>query len=181
MNSTISINGKRGMHVKRLCKVMVMVAVLLILLTGCNQYDESFFSVRRKDVRFMDLKIGTVFWGGRDGYYEKLPQNYCIRVDLGEKACLFRFSDETVPLESFNSLPYDTAILEAHFIKGHYNDEYLLLCEEKEDDSLVYWSFRFSDETIESYTDIEQVYQRFPPSSIHWSSLCNTNAQTISK
>ena len=152
---------------KRLWKIIALLSALSFL-TGCIWFE---------GVSFSEVEIGKNFIHSRDGHCKKLPQNYCLYVDLGSVTQLLKVAEEKIDEVWDPSSEYNKHILERHFIKGYFNDEYLLLCEEKEDDSLVYWSLKFSDETIESYTDIEQVYKLFPASSIHWFVLCNTNAE----
>ena len=165
---------------KNIFKVWVFVLILSVLVTGCDWL---------KDVSYFDSEVGGNFGGSRDGYYKKLPHNYCFRVDLASKTYLFEYPDEDELAERTpGGLPYDETVLEGHFIKGFYTMERLALCEELEDDTLQYITFDFVSGEIQYHTDVKEVYERLQIDTdsaiewlqldlIDWFSLCNTNEE----
>ena len=131
---------------------------------------------------FSEVEVGQTFFLNRDGYHLKLPNNYCLGVLLGSTARLFKVPEELldVPFSGDNNHPevYNTpCILEGHYIKGYYNEKFVILCEEKEDGTLEYLSFDFYSEKIEYYTDIDKVYEIYGFDSNDWSLVCNTNEE----
>ena len=91
---------------------------------------------------------------------------------------MFKVPDEYVNIECGewdSSLGYDNIIIEGHFIKEFYTSEYLVLCEEKEDDSLEYVMFNFANEQIQHFSDLDKILKLINIDSIEWSTLCNTN------
>ena len=151
---------------KKVLMIVILLSVLSCFLGGCLLTNETVFG---------KVKVGYHFLWSLDGSYKKLPYNFCLEIDYGSVARLFRVDDEYVDREWDSTRHFDT-ILEGHFIKGYYDTEYLLLCEEKEDDSLLYWRFDFADETIRSYTDLDQLNE-IVDGATKWFPLCNTNEE----
>lgn len=155
---------------KRIIGVVIIMSVISFLFGKC-----SFF----KEVRFCDLEIGKNFYGNRDGHYKKLPNNYCLDVELKSTTRLFKIEDAFLDKVFDPYTQYDDIIMQAHYIKGYYNDSFLILCEERVDDSCIYWSFEFNTNNIESYESEDDVYELFGFNSEQWFSLCNTNAEIL--
>lgn len=156
-------------------KTIILLSVLTILLNGCYSLieDWSIFDPKTFDER----EIGEVFFGSRDGHYEKLPNNYCIRVDLGTEASLFKVPDEFISNQWDTSVGNYNIVLKGHFIKGYFTSQYYVLCEEKENGDVLYLTFDFSNEEVRYYEGTDEICKLLNVDSIPWSSLCNTNAQ----
>lgn len=146
---------------------MIILSFFSILFSGCD-----FFKVKT----FSEIEIGKTFWGSRDGYWEKFPQNYCMYVDLGSKTYLIRVDDENLYKED-STLTYESAILEGHFIKGFFTSDYLVLCEERDNDDIVFLSFSFADEQVQYYTGVDEMREVLNLELFEWSPLCNTNEE----
>lgn len=157
---------------KKLYILIVCLTLFLTLLLGC-----SFF----KEYKFGEIEIGELFLQSRDGYYEKLPCNFCLEVDLGSETALFKVEEEHFYEEWDSTWYYDSPIIKGHYIKCFYNDEYLVLCEEYENDELAYLTFEFASEQIVCYDTLEEIYELLSVDSIEWSSLCNTNKDIRAK
>lgn len=152
---------------KKAIEVMVILSIISALLSGCG-LDE---------VRFVNIKAGENFAGSRDGHFKKLPGNYCLEVNLKSNTRLFKVTDAFLDTTWDSSAKHDECILKGHYIKGFYNDIFLILCEEKDDNSCVYWSFDFLTQDIESYASETDVYNIYGFNSNQWFILCNTNAE----
>ena len=152
----------------KIIKGVIILSVLSILLSSCNIF---------KDINFGEVKIGENFMSSRDGYYKKLPYNYCLNVNLRSKAQLFKVDDKYIDTTWDFSLFYDCIILEGHFIKGFYDSKYLVLCEEKDDDTILYVSFNFLTGVVQNHTNIGEVYNLFENPPKQWFVLCNTNKE----
>ncbi len=153
---------------KKLFKTLIILQFLLFILVGC-----SFF----KPVVFNDLEVGKNFLISRDGYYKKLPSNYCINVELRKKASLFKVPDEQLNSEWNLSLNDSDVVVEGHFIKGFFTSEYLVLCEEKENDDVDYAVFSFGNGQLRYYKTPDEVYAFLDIDSVQWFTLCNTNRE----
>ena len=153
---------------KKLFKLLFLLLILPILFTSCE-----FFN----DVKFGEIEVGENFWSSRDGHYKKLPHNYCLNIVLRSKAYLFRVPIEYNNTEWDSSLCYDNIIIEGHFIKGFFDSEYLVLCEEQEKGNLIYIVFGFSDEQIQYYHALDDVYDLLNLYSFRWFDICNTNEE----
>lgn len=152
---------------KSIIGMAIIVSIISFLLSGCGF----------KEVCFNDIEVGQIFAGSRDGYYEKLPHNYCLDIDLRTTTRLFKVADEFLNTPWDSAVQHEEFILKGHYIKGYYNNDYLILCEEKPDDSCIYLSFDFFSNNVETYETEEEVYKLFDFDFEQWSALCNTNAQ----
>ena len=150
----------------RVIVIAVLVIFLVASLTSCQ-----FFSPKKKN--FSEYEIGEVFSSSRDGQCEKIHNNYCLYVDLGSTTKLFKVND--LKSEFYYTEYLEEILLEGHYIFCFYNNDFVVFCEEKPDDSRVYLSFEFSNHNVEYYEDIETVYTKFG-NDIEWGSLCNNNA-----
>lgn len=155
--------------------IMVTFIALVMVLRNCD-FEIPF--IKENEMRFDDIEIGEVFTYSRDGFCEKVANNYYLWVDLGSFTSLAKISDEHLNDEwSGGSYVWDDIILKENYIKGYFNDTHLVLCEEKLDFSLVYLSFEFSSEKVVFYEDEESVLTTFGFESTQWHSLCNTFEQ----
>lgn len=130
---------------------------------------------------FEEIEIGKVYSIKRNGFCKKVNKNYFLGVTINYSTALFRVPDEmlnlSVSTDWFITLDdKDKNVLKAHYIKGWYNEDYLVLCEEKEDDSLEYLSFEFSTGVVKYYKTESEVYELFDFDSQKWFGLCKTNA-----
>ena len=155
---------------KKLFCIINILLFLSITLGGCE-----FF----KDVKFSELEVGETFDMSRDGYFKKLPHNYCLDVILGSKAWLFKVPDQKLDVEGGYWFGYENYILKGHFIKGYYNSEWLVLCKEDKNDELEYLAFNFSSEKVQRNMELNQVCELLNVDSIDWFPICNTNEQRI--
>lgn len=101
--------------------MVIIISIVSFLLSGCG------FG----EVHFADIEEGRNFNGSRDGHYKKLPHNYCLDVDLGSTTRLFKVADEFLNTRWDSAAQHDEIILKGHYIKGYYNQYFLVLCEEK--------------------------------------------------
>lgn len=92
---------------------------------------------------------------------------------------LFKVADEFLNTPWSSSEQHDEYILKGHFIKGFYSDNILILCEEKSDNSLVFYIFDFYSQNIESNISEKDVYEVYGFNSTQWFALCNTNAEIL--
>ena len=157
---------------------MFVIPLVFFLLLGiiCNS-----FSFKSKS--FSEIEIGERFGLNRDGYEMKIADNYCLCVDLGSVTKLIKVPDNRLDTDFYgdeNNRPLylEKAILEGHYIEGYYNDEYLVLWEEKETEN-SFLSFNFQTKQIDHYENVESVYEKFGFSDDDWFSLCNTYEQMI--
>lgn len=146
---------------------MALCAMLLlsILLSLCGCSDKS----------YKQYNVGENFGHNIDGHMKRLPKNYCMQVDLGSRTKVFIVPTNKTGLPFFEYSVYlERSVLEAHYIKGWFNDSYLVLCEEKTDSSYVYLSLEFDTKNITYYENEESVYNEFNFVEDDWFSLCNT-------
>lgn len=153
---------------KKLFKAVIFLLIFSILFSGCS------FS---NNIKFRKLETGKNFLSSRDGYYKKLPNNYCIYISLRSKASLFKVPVEYADIEWDSSLCYNNIVLEGHFIKGFFTSNYLALCEEQDNGDLVYLTFGFSNEQVQYHLEIGEICKLLNVDSILWFSLCNTNKE----
>ena len=153
---------------KTLFKAVIFLLIISVLLGGCSL---------SKRITFGKLEAGENFLGSRDGYFKKLPHDYCLNVTLLSKTSLFRIPPEYVNVEWSSSLCCNNILLEGHYIKGFFTPHYLALCEELEDGELMYLTFCFSSEQVQYHDGIKDVYKLLNVDSILWFSLCNTNQE----
>ncbi|MBQ8288017.1 MAG: hypothetical protein IJX76_04505 [Clostridia bacterium] len=154
---------------RKMLVLMVAIIATSLLLHGCTIGVEECYS---------EIEIGEIFGNNIDGHQKKLPQDYCLDVDLGSQTRLFKVPDDLLDKPYFSNSVYNTtAILEGHFIKGYYNADYLVLCEEKENDELAYLTFDFGDESVRYHRDVEAICELIGVDSLEWFSLCNTNQE----
>lgn len=161
-------------NLRKIIVVSMLVFAVIVLWKGCASSETTYGQV----------EIGETFNHNRDGYYMKLPQGYCLAVDLGEKTRLIGISDEQENIAfggdgEHEAVYNNPQTMSAHYIKGYYNDNYLVLCEELEDESLVYWSFCFDDKKITRYDTAQEVFSLYNFDSKDWFTLCNTYDQII--
>lgn len=143
---------------------VVTTCGILFLLSGCSWF---------KEEQYDDMKIGQVFYSNRDGHYIKLPQNYCLGIDLKTETGLFKISEEDSE-KAFSSVYNNPRIISGHYIQGYYNNDYLVLCEESQKNVYRYLSFHFDTQEITEYPDEQKVLETFEFSSDDWRTLCNT-------
>jgi hypothetical protein len=168
LNTLIKLNWNIGEKMKKIFKGVILIFIISFIFSGCN------FS---KDIKFGQIEIGANFMSSRDGYYKKLPYNYCLNVNFRSKVQLFKVADEYVDQIWDSSIYYDCSILEGHFIKGFFNDNYLVLCEEENNNNLLYLSFNFFNGDIQYYANINELHDIFENQSYQWFLLCNTNQE----
>lgn len=130
-------------------KTVIILSILSFLLNGCT-YSNS--------VIFSELKTGEIFLSSRDGYFEKISDNYCLFVNLRKETSLFEVSKERSLVEWDSSLGYDNIIVKGHYIKCYYTSTHLVLCEEKSNDDLEYSIFDFNSEQIRNYLELSEIY-----------------------
>ncbi len=133
-----------------------------------------------KKTTFDQIDVGENFRGDRKGFCKKVRSDYFILVNLGRTATLFNVPDEHVTTAQL-SIGDENKKVEAHYIKGYFTEEFIVLCEERDDDSLAYVSFYFETEAIEHYDTEHEVYELFEFNSTQWVNLCNVNADILSK
>ena len=147
---------------------MFACAVLVITgLSGCGIL---------KEERYGDMHIGEVFCSNRDGHFIRLPQNYCLCVELNAETSLFKVSEEDSK-KLYYEMDIGPWIISGHYILEYYNNDYLVLCEETQKDVYRYVSFRFDTQEIQEYPEENTVLDTFQFSSDKWRPLCNTYAE----
>lgn len=167
MSSTTNI--KKGfIHMKKIFKAVIFLSILSFLLNGCAHSNNIIFS---------ELKIGENFLSSRDGYFKKISDKYCLFVNLRKETSLFEVSKEHSAVEWNSSLCYDNTIVEGHYIKGFFTSSYLILCEENNNNTLVYSIFDFSNAQIRNSLELSEIHQILGIDSIQWFTLCNTNSE----
>lgn len=148
---------------------LFFILTITIILAGC-------ISVNVKEEVYSELEIGEVFGINVDGYHKKLPQNYCLNVDLGTNAKLFKVPDEKLDVPYFSNSVYNTPeILEGRYIKYFYDNEKIILCEEVLKEKFEYFAFYFSSQEVITLT--ESFAEKLKTGE--WSSLCNTMSQSV--
>ena len=157
---------------KKLYIVIICLTTALLLFSGCDYF---------KEHKFGEIKIGENFIHSRDGHYKKLPNSFCLNVDLGSETSLIKVGKEHYYEDWDCTWYYDSPIIKGHYIKCFYNDKYLVLCEEYENDEFAYLTFEFASEQIVYYDTLEEIYELLNIDSIKWSSLCNTNEEIRAK
>lgn len=167
MSSTIIIK-KEFIYMKKLFKAVIVLSIFSFLLNGCAHSNNIIFS---------ELKIGENFLSSRDGYFKKISDNYCLFVNLRKETSLFEVSKEHSSVEWNSSLCYDNIIVEGHYIKGFYTSSYLVLCEENNNNDLVYSIFDFSNKQVRNFLELSEIHQILGFDSIQWFTLCNTNTE----
>lgn len=157
------------------CKLSIITLLILTI-------SMVLFSCAVKDKSFREIRPGENFYQNVDGHYKKLPNEYALRVLLGEKTSLIKLPEHLLnvklgSVDDIITLHQNGEILEAHYIKGYFNDSYLILCEETTENQYAYISFNFDTEEIAQYSDVETLYETFGFASSHWFTLCNTYEQ----
>lgn len=153
---------------KKLFKAVIILSIFSFLLNGCSHSN---------NIIFCELKIGENFLSSRDGYFKKISNNYCLFVNLRKETSLFEVSKEHSAVEWNSSLCYDNIIVEGHYIKGFSTSNYLILCEEKNNNDLMYSIFDFNNKQIRNFLELSEINQILGTDSIQWFTLCNTNAE----
>ncbi|MBE6573441.1 MAG: hypothetical protein E7652_03505 [Ruminococcaceae bacterium] len=142
---------------------LILIITSLSSFTGCESFGET---------RFSDIEEGEAFGHNIDGYHKKLPHNYCLFVLLGETTRLIKVPDNMLDKDYFLESVYNTPpVLKGRYIKGYYNDDYLILYEQLSLDSYEYILFDFTTQEINRY---ERKKDLPDYKSIKWFSLCNT-------
>lgn len=152
---------------KKTLSVVLFLSIFSLIMQGCSFFKEPVYS---------ELKPGETFYWSRDGYYEKISNHYYLDVKLGENTALVRIPDG---VEWDYTLSSDNTIIEKHFIKEFLTSKSLVMCEEKEDDSLEYYVFDLSTAQIQRFLKLDEVYKLLNVDSVEWSTLCNTNKERI--
>lgn len=149
---------------KKVCMMVVVLSMLACMLSGCSL----------RIPRFNELEVGECFGINRDGYFEKIPHNYCIAVDTAEEAVVARVPPECRDVKWDTDWCYDeeNIVVRGNFIGCSYTSEYLLLCEQPAKNKIQYVLVYFADEEIQHYAKIEDVYRALGVDSISWESLC---------
>lgn len=150
---------------KKTLSVVLSLSIFSLIMQGCSFFKEPVYS---------ELKPGETFYWNRDGYYEKISNRYYLDVRLRTKTSLVRIPDG---VEWDYTLRSDNTIIEKHFIEGFLTSEKLVMCEEKEDDSLEYYVFDLSTAQIQRFLKLDEVYKLLNVDSVEWSNLCNTNKE----
>ena len=142
---------------------LFFILTITIILAGC-------ISVNVKEEVYSELEIGEIFGINRDGHHQKLPQNYCLGVDLGSTTKLFKIPDEMLDVGFYSESVYNTpGILEGRYVRGYFDDEKIVLCEEVSYREFEYVIFYFS--TQETFLITESFAEQVRTSD--WFSLCN--------
>lgn len=148
--------------------ILAVIVFLFSVFVGCGIMKEECYS---------QLKVGENFGSNIDGHQKKLPHNYCLDVDLGNKARLFKVPFELLDKPYFSNSVYNTpAILEGRFIKGYFDNEKLVLCEEVSRGDFEYVIFYYATQETTRITDEKQLNAY---GTIMWFALCNTIDQGI--
>ena len=143
-------------------KIILSLLVLSTLFSLCCCLQEEVFS---------SIQTGETFGHNIDGHQKKLPYNYCLDVNLGSKTRLFKVPDEYLDVPYFTNSVYNTpSIIEGRYIKGYYDNEKIIFCEETDTDIYEYIIFYFATQDISRITD-EQSLPYIE--SNEWFSLCN--------
>ena len=155
---------------KWMFKAIKFLSILSFLLVGCSFYQE---------ISFSEIDVGEQFYGNRDGYSLKIPYNYCLCVELTSKTGVFKVPDELLDVPYAGDEKHDAVyncnrIIEGHYVKGYYNNEYLVLCEEKEKNEFSYLALNLLNEEITCFFSENEVYEVFNFNSKDWFVLCNT-------
>lgn len=74
---------------KKQIVILVIFIVLVSVFRNCD-FELPFM----KNPHFSDIAIGKTFSHSRDGYCEKVADNYCLAVDLGSVTTLGKVPDE---------------------------------------------------------------------------------------
>ena len=139
----------------------------------------SFLSCCKQNVEEIYLRIeeGENFGSNIDGYQKKLPHNFCLDVDLDTKTRLFKVPDNLIDKPYFSNSVYNTpSIVEGRYIKGYYDNEKLILCEEISIGEFEYVVFNFFTQQITRITN-EKELLKFEID--RWFILCNTIQEGI--
>ena len=152
---------------KKLILGVIIIFSVLTLLNSCiSNYEE----------KYSNIEIGQNFGSNRDGYQKKLPNNFCLDVNLSSKTRLIKIPDEQLNVPYFANSVYNTpSVIEGHFIKGWYSDNVVILCEEfSQGIRFVVVEF----ETLKiNYVSSEQELDEY--GDINWFTLCNTFDEMI--
>lgn len=150
---------------KKVVCVLFLISMLLSLI-GCS------------DKSYQDYDVGENFGHNVDGHFKKLPNNYCLQVDLGTITTVFIIPTDKTDVPFFtNSIYLQNAILTGHYITGWFNDTHLILCEEKNNSERTYLSLEFCSNTIVYYDMEDTIYNEFGFTVQDWFVLCNTYAE----
>ena len=151
---------------KLILGVIIIFSVLTPISSCISNYEE----------KYSNVEIGQNFGSNIDGYQKKLPNHFCLDVNLGSKTRLIKIPDEKLNVPYFTNSVYNTpAVIEGHFIKGWYSDSVVILCEEfSEGIRFVVIEF----ETLKiNYVSSEQELDEY--GDINWFTLCNTFDEMI--
>ncbi len=152
---------------KKLILIILITLACFAFLNSCTGGFEE---------KYSDMEIGQIFGSNVDGHQKKLPHNFCLDVSLGSETRLIKIPDDKLDLPYFTNSVYNSpAIIEGHFIKGWYNDNIVILCEETTEDT-KYIVVEFETQKIEYLTN-EQELAKY--GNMSWFTLCNTYDQII--
>ena len=146
---------------------MIIIFSAFTFLNSClSNYEE----------KYSNIEIGQIFGNNIDGYQKKLPNNFCLDVNLGSKTRLIKIPEEKLNVPYFTNSVYNTpAVIEGHFIKGWYNDDVVILCEEFSE-GIRFAIVEFDTLKID-YASSEQDLNEYE--DINWFTLCNTFDEII--
>ncbi|MBR6768592.1 MAG: hypothetical protein IKM34_03790 [Clostridia bacterium] len=152
---------------KKLILVVIIISSLFTFLNSCiSNYEE----------KYSNIEIGQNFGSNIDGYQKKLPHDFCLDVSLGSKARLIKIPYEKLNVPYFTNSVYNTpAVIEGHFIKGWYDDNVVILCEETSE-NIRFVVVEFETLKID-YVSSEQELDEY--GNINWFTLCNTFDEII--
>lgn len=152
---------------KRLILVVIIISSLFTFLNSCtSNYEE----------KYSNIEIGQNFGSNIDGYQKKLPHDFCLDVSLGSTARLIKIPYEKLNVPYFTNSVYNTpAVIEGHFIKGWYDDNVVILCEETSE-NIRFVVVEFETLKID-YVSSEQELDEY--GNINWFTLCNTFDEII--
>ena len=151
-------------------KLILILTITLLFSAFLNSCIDSL------EEKYSDMEIGQTFGSNIDGYQKKLPHNFCLDVNLGTKTRLIKIPDDKLDLPYFaNSVYNSPTIAEGHFIKGWYNDNRVILCEETTE-GITYVVIEFETQKTERIANEEELAKY---GSISWFALCNTYEQII--
>jgi len=147
---------------KRIICIFLCLGILF-LLNSCSQAET-----------FSSIEVGENFGSNRDGYFKKISEDYCLFVLKSENTRLLRINENDKNKDFFNESVYNNAIeiLNDHYISGYFNDDYLILCEEKEVHR--YLSFNFKTEEIVYYDAGWYVFSEFNFGEEDMFALCDS-------
>ncbi len=160
------------MKIKKHLQLVVLFLLIACLFCSCVFDELSYSSVR----------IGENFHHNVDGYFKKIPHNYCIwLIELSSTCAVFKVPENLLDTpflgDEHNDAVYNAPkVLEGYFVKGYYNENYLILCEFYED-QYRYVSLDFTDQIVNYHHNENDIYELFDFCTDDWFKLCNNKSE----